>query len=333
MFKFVGDVFVGKFNAGTAINSLAVNDIVVINENGAVVTAATAATAKSLRIVKVTGKNTVTDSTGTATTISLTRTSDELKKSELFTPAITSLAYAAATEKVVAVNFTSATIPTGYDRIVVRVVYRDVEGTKTQISKTFDYVSVAAPLAMATAGAELAKRINKHSGGTLTAAYASNTLTITGLPKTDNEGKDSINEYSQNEFEVSVFVTNTSSWITAPAIIPGVTITTTTPAFKGAGTAKLVRDAEKASIPYQGNENFIHIPLGTPGLSVDMAKTYDTIIVEFNKKYRSSYDQFEFTTPKKLEIFTEAGTGANIVAILNAFYNSIENRIVALEKA
>lgn len=341
MFKFVGDVFVGKGSAVTNLDSLAINDIVVVNENGAVVTADTAADAKALRIVKVVGKQPITLPNGTSSTVSITRTSDEIKKNEIFTPAIAVKAYAAAVEEVVTLGFGSVTYPEGYNRLVVRVLFKNTEGTKTQITKSFETLAPAGTLVTATALADLAKKINKHSNGALSAAVSSTNLVITGLPKQDNEGKDSINEFSMYEFEVSAYLTKTDAYFNAYELpVPGMTNTVTTAPKKGSGTAKLVRDAEKASLPYQGYYNPVPFPRGVLGLSVDMSKTYDTVLLEYNKLYRSSDNQFLNTTPKKVEIYAETGTGSAIATILNAFRNSesnsisdLDTRVTALEAA
>lgn len=322
MFKFVGDVYVGAGATGTDIDALNINDIVVINEEGTVVTTGTAADAKALRVVKVVAKQNITLQDGTAKTVSVTRTSDEIKKEEIFTPEVYVIPYAPAVEEVLELDFNSAALPADFDRMVVRVVFKDTEGTKTQITKSFETVAQGAPLALATALEDLRKKINRNSNGALSATLVGNVLTITGMPKMDNEGLNSINEYSQYEFTASVFVTRTDSYLADQVAIPGLINEIVTPAFKGSGTAKLVRDAEKAMLPYQGNLNFICIPTGRPELSVSMDKTYDTIILEYNKLYRSSQDQFQETTPKKVEIYAEAGTGANIAAILEAFHTA-----------
>lgn len=317
MATFVNHVFVGNGVSSANIDTMSIGDITIVDETGAI----PSATSKTIQVVKVVGKQPRTLPNGTVVpNASIVQSSDLLKKEEIFSPEVRVIPAAPAIEQIVELDYSSVVIPASNDRMVVRVLFKDTEGTKTQITRSFEYVSAGgAPIALATALTSLARSINRHSNGALNAVATTTTLTINANPKNTNGGLDWFSTYSQYEFEVSSFVNSTSE-AGAEVALPGLAINVLQPATRGAGTGYLVRDRERSGIPYLGNTNSIGFPEGRPELTVDLNKTYDTIVIEYNKGYRSVQEQYMESTPRSIEIYAEAGTGATLGAILTAFY-------------
>lgn len=316
MAKFVNNVFVGKGVAPADIDTLNVGDVTIVDEKDAKPTA----TSKQIRVVKVTGKRDIILPDGTTKTISIVKSTELLNKNEIVNDEIVLFPYKAAVEKEMVIDFTSVTFPTNSNRIMLRILMKDVEGTKTQITKTFDFV---AQTFTATAVAEgLAKKVNRFYGDIILATAAAGKLTLKARPAKTYPGTEVYSEYVQNDFTASVCATMINVAV-EQIELPGVSITTSNNANKGSGTPALVRDRERSALPYSGNMSFTHFPYMEPKLTVNMDKTYDSITFAYNKVYRSVEEQYLQSAPRSIEIYVEAGTGAALKTILSGFYNPV----------
>ena len=127
------------------------------------------------------------------------------------------------------------------------------------------------------------------------------------MTKTDNEGLDSLNYYSQVSMEATMYAQDTTSLLlNQPKAIPSLTITKTqgTP---GNGNAKIIRDRENAALGYKGIINRMYWPVIKPTLSVDLAATYDELIIENDNHYLSNDNQYTKNTPIATELYVNAG--------------------------
>ena len=322
MAKFVNDVFVGKGVATTtALDAQPIGSIVILNEKNEVInTAALGGAAKSIRIGYVSGPSkTILLPSGATKVINVARLSDVILRDEIFTPDVKVIPYSAARQQVTTVTF--PTTLAANTRYAVRILLRDDQGTKTQITKSFDYITGATPPTATAMVAALAQRINRRLAvDTLVASAATNVLTLTGVPRIDNPGKNTLNLFSQNIFEVAGTARENSDYLSSPSSA-GIVVATTVKADKGNGTFELVRDAERANLPYQGFANPLAFPVDAPDLTVDPTKTYDTLVIEYNKDYRSADNQYIKSTPKSVEVYGEAGTLATAATVLNAYIN------------
>ena len=139
-------------------------------------------------------------------------------------------------------------------------------------------------------------------------------ITLTAMAKDDNEGVNSINEYTVVNMEASMYETEPASALNfnAPAAIVGAVITKT-PGTPGKGYWKQVRDAEVRNMGYKGHVFTGAYPEVEQEKMVDPTKTYDYITVEYYNNYLSSDNQYIKHAPFTLELFVEAGELASSI--------------------
>ena len=131
-------------------------------------------------------------------------------------------------------------------------------------------------------------------------------MKLTAKVKDDNEGKESINLYSQ--VSVDAFVRKTvPNGLLSNVMYPvaGLSITKTqgTP---GKGNPKIVRDREQAALGYKGITFRTHWPVIKPELNVNLSATYDTMVIENWNSYQSPDNQYVKTTPMATELYVVA---------------------------
>lgn len=215
----------------------------------------------------------------------------------------------------VTVNMSAATITIGH-RYVLRVLYKDVEAANLQFTHTYEHIATSESANdLATA---LAAKINKHANRRVNAAASESTITLTAMEKTDNEGVNSINEYSIVSMEVSLYTTIPGALLSnQPESVAGAVITKT-PGNPGKGYWKQVRDAEARAMGYTGHVFTGAYPSVEQERMVTKGATYNYITIEWDNLYVSPDNQYVKTTPLTAEIYCEGET-ATITAILDTF--------------
>lgn len=215
----------------------------------------------------------------------------------------------------VTVNMSAATITIGH-RYVLRVLYKDIEAANLQFTHTYEHIATSESAEeLATA---LAAKINKHANRRVNAAVSESTITLTAMEKTDNEGVNSINEYSIVSMEVSLYTTIPGALLSnQPEKVTGAVITKT-PGNPGKGYWKQVRDAEARAMGYTGHVFTGAYPSVEQERMVTKGAKYNYITIEWDNLYVSPDNQYVKTTPLTAEIYCE-GDVAAITAILDTF--------------
>ena len=305
MIQSVHNVLVGKNCPAsyTNVDALAVGDVALFNEAGSVVTtAALAVSAKELKVGVVKSTVNVTLPNGTVATKNVVEFSNPIKTDHPVD--YTYGTYVAPVQEVVTVTLTGATIVAG-NTYSIRILYKDLYEDKGQFTHTYEVEATSTTAAdLATA---LAAKINKHPNRRVQASVSSAVLTLTALAKDDNDGVDSINEYSIVSMEVSLSTVVPNSFLAIyPTAVPGAVIAKTV-GNPGKGYWKQVRDAEMRNMGYKGHVFTGAYPVLEANKMVDPSKTYDYIIVGYDNDYLSNDNQYIKNTPLTLELFVEAG--------------------------
>ena len=217
-------------------------------------------------------------------------------------------------EKVV-INMSAATITIGH-RYVLRVLYKDIEAANLQFTHTYEHIATSESAEdLATA---LANKINKHANRRVNAVVSESSITLTAMEKTDNEGVNSINEYSIVSMEVSLYTTIPGALLSnQPESVSGVTITKT-PGNPGKGYWKQVRDIEARAMGYAGHVFTGAYPSVEQERMVSKDAEYNYITIEWDNLYLSPDNQYIKTTPLAVDIYCE-GDVSTITAILDTF--------------
>ena len=288
----------------TNVAALSVGDVALFDENKKILTSTgAAAAAKSIYVGVVKGTESVTDNAGTVSTVKVLSYSNEIQKGS--TPNMVYSDYVAASEDIISFNLASV-VPTVGDRYVLRVIYNDIYEHPGQFTHTYEVIAkTTTPADLVTA---FKAKINKHTNRRINATnVVATTLVITAMTKTDNEGLDSLNYYSQVSMDATMYAQDTTSLLlNQPKAIPSLTITKTqgTP---GNGNAKIIRDRENAALGYKGIINRMYWPVIKPTLSVDLAATYDELVIENDNHYLSNDNQYTKNTPIATELYVNAG--------------------------
>jgi hypothetical protein len=221
--------------------------------------------------------------------------------------------YAAPTQAV-------ATIDAGLTPVVgeeygIRIVYKDLYQHPGQFTHTYRELATSTSLSDLFDAFEA--QINGHSGARVTAVATTgpDLLTLTAKAVDDNETVESINEYSQVNFEVFLVTDNFGTSEVAYTANPS----------RGYGYWKLVRDAEKHALSYKGITNRTHFPVIKPDLRTVKDETYDQILIIHSKSYTQANSQYEATTPLRTEIYLPVGAGqtTTLLGILNPWMASL----------
>ncbi len=227
--------------------------------------------------------------------------------------------YAAPVQEKVKIDLTNAKITAGH-RYVLRIVYKDIYEAPNQFTHTYEVI------AKSKTAQELAdafgKQINKHANRRVSVDTASNKIELTALAKTDNEGVNSINEYSIVSMEVSFYTTIPGALLAnQPEAVEGVVITKQQKGSLGKGFWKEVRDAEARNMGYKGQVFTGAYPSVEQPKLVNPANTYDSLVIESDTKYLSPDNQYVKTTPITTTLYVKAGTLAsgNLVKFITAF--------------
>lgn len=306
MLNHVNTVLIGSNCPASYTNAdaLSAGDVALFDENKKILTSdGAAALASAIYIGVCKGSEAVTDNTGSLVTKKIIAYSNKVEKGS--SPRMEFNDYVAAAEDIISFNLASVVPVVGY-RYVVRVIYNDIYEHPGQFTHTYEVIAkTTTPADLVTA---FKAKINKHTNRRVNATnVVATTLVITAMTKTDNEGLDSLNYYSQVSMEATMYAQDTTSLLlNQPKAIPSLTITKTqgTP---GNGNAKIIRDRENAALGYKGIINRMYWPVIKPTLSVDLAATYDELVIENDNHYLSNDNQYTKNTPIATELYVNAG--------------------------
>ena len=306
MLQKVNTVFVGK-NVNTTGATLVKGDIVLVNAStGAPMAIADLAPvageagvpAIQLGYVKSTG------STDADANIVKTQTISRGKVVN-----VKNTDYVAKTEAVATLDWTAVTFVEGY-RYVIRIIYKDLYEHPGQFTHTYELIYNGTDT-VDQFGAKFKAIINKHAGRRVNAEYTEGTdiLTLTAKvidgPEAGIATKEAITPYSQVAMTVVAYYTNPSTLLgNSYEAINGLVIVNT-PSKPGKGNPFIVRDREQAALGYKGITYRTTWPVIKPELNVDLTKTYDELVVEFDKEYQSPDNQYVKNTGIAAEVYVE----------------------------
>lgn len=300
MFKHVDTVLIGKNIPASysTVDALNAGDVALFDETGALITTSTAAgEAKELYIGVAQEKVNVTID-GAVEQKANIKMAPVMKRGM---KAILSVAeHKEPIEDKIVIDLTSATIVNG-NRYVLRIIYKDIYEHPGQFSHTYEVFAngtSASDLASAIAAA-----VNAHKNRRVNATVSAAQITLTAMPKDDNEGVYSVNTYTTVDMEATLYVTTPSALLgNYPESVPGATITKTA-GDPGVGYWKQVRDAEIRNMGYQGHVYIGTYPQIRQATSVVEGAQYNVITVEYDNMYLSNDNQYIKTTPLVTEIY------------------------------
>lgn len=223
--------------------------------------------------------------------------------------------FVAPTEDTVKIDFSGSTIIAGH-RYVVRVLYKDIETPGWQFTHTYE--AVAPSEEVADLIEILVKKMNKHANRRVVVTSDATSITLTAMPKTDNEGVDSLSDYTTVAMEVTLYKTIPSAIIANfPEKVPGAVITKTQ-GNPGRGYWKQVRDYERYQQGYKGYKYTDALPAFVSAPQVVEGAEYDYLSVMGENLYLSNDNQYIKNTPMSVNLFVEKGTlgSSDIVAWL-----------------
>lgn len=299
----VDSVMIGKKCPAsyTTVDALNAGEVALFDENRALIKNQDGALKASTIYVGVcTGDMTVTMSDGTSSTKKVVEYSNAIQKASK--PSYVIGDYVAPVQEKIEIDLTSATVVIGH-RYVLRIVYKDMYEAPGQFTHTYE--TVATSETADDLGNALLKKINKHANRRVNATFASHKLTLTALPKDDNEGVYSLNEYSVVSMEASLYVTIPGALLSnVPEAVPGATITKTA-GKPGKGYWKQVRDMEVRMLGYKGHVFTDAYPIIEPKRFVTEGATYDYFTIKNDNLYLSPDNQYIKTTPLTTEVYVE----------------------------
>lgn len=317
MLQSVHSVLIGKTCPAsyTTVDALAAGDVALFNENKALIkTAAEAATASSLYVGVAGSKINVTIPDGSVAQKANIDFSNEIKKNSK--PSAVIGEYVAPVEEEIVITLTDATIVAG-NRYVLRIVYKDMYEAAWQFTHTYEVYAESATAA--DLAAAIVKKINAHKNRRVQATVSSAVITLTAMPKDDNEGVDSLNEYSVVTMEASLYETVPGALLAnQPKAVAGATIAKTV-GNPGKGYWKQVRDAEVRNMGYKGHVFTGAYPSVEQTRKVVEGAEYDYAIIENDNLYLSNDNQYIKTTPLTTEVYCPSLVGSIVDKGIQSF--------------
>lgn len=302
MLQSVHSVLIGKqaLASYSTVDALAVGDVALFDENKALIkTAADAVNANSLYVGVAGEKMNVTMPDGTVAQKANIDFSNEIQKASK--PSAVIGKYVAPVEEKIVITLTNATIIAG-NRYVLRIVYKDMYEAAWQFTHTYEvYAETTTPADLVDA---FLKKINAHKNRRVQAsASAAAVLTLTAMPKDDNEGVYSLNEYSVVSMEASLYETIPGALLAnQPKAVADAKIEKTA-GNPGKGYWKQVRDAEVRNMGYKGHVFTGAYPIVEQVRKVVEDAKYDYAIIENDNLYLSNDNQYIKTTPLTTEVY------------------------------
>lgn len=322
MLQSVHSVLIGKTCPAsyTTADALAAGDVALFNENKALIkTAAEAATASSLYVGVAGSKINVTMPDGSVAQKANIDFSNEIKKNSK--PSAVIGKYVAPVEEKIVITLTDATIVAG-NRYVLRIVYKDMYEAAWQFTHTYEVYAESATAA--DLAAAIVKKINAHKNRRVQATVSSAVITLTAMPKDDNEGVDSLNEYSVVTMEASLYETIPGALLAnQPKAVAGATIAKTV-GNPGKGYWKQVRDAEVRNMGYKGHVFTGAYPSVEQARKVIEGAEYDYAIIENDNLYLSNDNQYIKTTPLTTEVYCPSLVGSIVDKGIQSFISGAE---------
>ena len=322
MLQSVHSVLIGKTCPAsyTTADALAAGDVALFNENKALIkTAAEAATASSLYVGVAGSKINVTMPDGSVAQKANIDFSNEIKKNSK--PSAVIGEYVAPVEEKIVITLTDATIVAG-NRYVLRIVYKDMYEAAWQFTHTYEVYAESATAA--DLAAAIVKKINAHKNRRVQATVSSAVITLTAMPKDDNEGVDSLNEYSVVTMEASLYETIPGALLAnQPKAVAGATIAKTV-GNPGKGYWKQVRDAEVRNMGYKGHVFTGAYPSVEQTRKVVEGAEYAYAIIENDNLYLSNDNQYIKTTPLTTEVYCPSLVGSIVDKGIQSFISGAE---------
>lgn len=321
----VDSVMIGKKCPAsyTTVDALNAGEVALFDENRALIKDQDGALKASTIYVGVcTGNMTVTMPDGTSSTKKVVEYSNAIQKASK--PSCVIGDYKEPVAEKIEIDLTSAKPVIGH-RYVLRIVYKDLYEASSQFTHTYE--TVATSEVDTDLGNALLKKINKHANRRVTATFTNHKLTLTAMPKDDNEGVYSLNEYSVVSMEASLYVTIPGALLSnVPEAVAGATIKKTA-GHPGKGFWKQVRDMEVRMLGYKGHVFTDAYPIIEPKRFVTEGATYDYFTIENDNLYLSPDNQYIKTTPLTTEVYVEhaAGNKTSVFAkALNSFITGVK---------
>lgn len=308
----------------TTVDSLTQGAVALFDENKSLIKDEAGAVKASTVYIGVAGDNmTITLLNGTTATKRMVEYSNAIQKASK--PSYVMGDYEAPVEEKIEIDLTSAKPVIGH-RYVLRIVYKDMYEAPGQFTHTYE--TVATTETADDLGNALLKKINKHANRRVSATFESHKLTLTALPKDDNEGVYSLNEYSVVSMEASLYVTIPGALLSnIPEAVPGATIKKTA-GKPGKGFWKQVRDMEVRMLGYKGHVFTGAYPIVEPKHNVTEGAKYDYITIENDNLYLSPDNQYIKTTPLTTELYVEESanlSASQFVKNLKAFITGVNS--------
>lgn len=322
----VDSVIIGKKVPAnyTTVDALNAGEVALFDENRALIKDQDAALKASTIYVGVcTGDMSVTMPNGASSTKKVVEYSNAIQKASK--PSYVMGDYVAPVAEKIEIDLTDANIVIGH-RYVLRIVYKDMYEAPGQFTHT--YKVIASTETQDDLGNALLKKINKHANRRISAAFSNHKLTLTAMPKDDNEGVYSLNEYSVVSMEASLYVTIPGALLSnVPEAVPGATIKKIA-GNPGKGFWKQVRDMEVRMLGYKGHVFTDAYPVIEPKRFVTEGATYDYFTIENDNLYLSPDNQYIKTTPLTTEVYIEHNSSNNT----SVFAKSLETFVTGVKK-
>lgn len=331
MIQRVDTVLIGKQIATGALDSATVEGLVaegsvmVFDENRQPVSAADAADASTLYI-GVAGKSMeVVKEDGTIYYTRLVDFSNPIKKDSK--PNVIVSEHKDPVQEAITIDFAAAKITAGH-RYVLRIVYKDIEGAPGQFTHTYEHYATSADAEDLINA--LVKKINKHPNRRVNVtSKTASAFTLTAMEKTDNEGVNSISEYSVVNMEATVYETIPGQLLSnVPEEFGAVISKNTTVATPGVGYWKQVRDQEVRFMGYKGMVYTGTFPEMKQAMKTVEGTKYNVITIENDNLYLSNDNQYIKTTPMVTEVYVP-GDNINSSVIVTALANFIAGKAEA----
>lgn len=301
MIQSVHTVLIGKKcpTSYTTVDALAAGDVALFDQNKSLITtAAKAAEASSLYVGVAGEKVNVTMPNGSVAQKANIEFSNEIQKASK--PSAVIGKHVEPVEEKITITLTDATIVAGH-RYVLRIYYKDIYEAVWQFTHTYEvYAETATASDLASA---IVKKINAHKNRRVQASASAAVITLTAMAKDDNEGVDSLNEYSVVSMEASLYETVPGALLAnQPKAVPGAVIAKTA-GNPGKGYWKQVRDEEVRNMGYKGHVFTGAYPIVEQARKVVEGTQYDYATIENDNLYLSNDNQYIKTTPLTTEVY------------------------------
>lgn len=317
MIQSVHTVLIGKKcpTSYTTVDALAAGDVALFDQNKSLIISTDKAVEASSLYVGVAGeKVNVTMPDGSVAQKANIEFSNEIQKASK--PSALIVKYVKPVEEEITITLTNATIVAGH-RYVLRIYYKDIYEAVWQFTHTYEvYAETATASDLASA---IVKKINAHKNRRVQASTSNAVITLTAMAKDDNEGVDSLNEYSVVSMEASLYETVPGALLAnQPKAVPGAVIAKTA-GNPGKGYWKQVRDEEVRNMGYKGHVFTGAYPIVEQARKVVEGTQYDYATIENDNLYLSNDNQYIKTTPLTTEVYCPNMVGSIVDKGIRSF--------------